>query len=97
MRPRKPNPARSKPDLTVEVDVPLCVFMDKPRGKLRTTSEGVVTSYDPAVAALAERRQLALILENCLRTASSIKSKRGTQLVTLLRDARRRVELLDHK
>jgi hypothetical protein len=44
-----------KPDLTFEVDS-FVKFTDKvPDGATTTCAEGVVTSYDPAVAALAER------------------------------------------
>ena len=93
---KKRESARRAPDLTVEADS-LIVFEDKPRGGRKTRSAGVVTSYDPGVAALFERRKLAKILEDCLRTAGSIKTKRGTQLVTLLRDARRRIDLIDGK
>lgn len=100
---RKLNQAT--PDLTLEAGA-LTVFTDKPRGGSIATSPGVVKSYDPAVPALAKRgkretteeshiKSLAKILENCLRTAESIKEKRGTELVKLLRDARRQVELID--
>ena len=93
-----------KPDLTVEAG-PLSVFMDEPRGDHVTTSPGVVASYDPAVVAFGERmkrdekhlKSLAKVLEDCLRTAETIKNKRGTELVKLLRDARRKVELIDLK
>lgn len=93
---KKRKSARQTTNLTVDGDS-LTVFNDKPRGNNKTTSPGVVTSYDPAVTALAERLKLVRILEDCLRTAGSIKTRRGTELVTLLRDARRRIELIDLK
>jgi hypothetical protein len=103
---KKRKPTRRAPDLTVQADCGLKVFADKPRGNRQTSSAGIVTYYDPAVVALGERmsrsvaderhlRSVAKILEDCLRTAGSIKSKRGTELVKLLRDARRKVELIE--
>lgn len=120
MTPKKQKSMRRKPDLTIEADN-LTVFKDKPRGGVTETSRGVVTTFDPDLAArrreylqgrgrefglnrkLTEARpsdekhikSLAKILEDCLRTAGSIKSKRGTELVKLLRDARRKVELIE--
>ena len=41
------------------------------------------------------KERLTTLLDDCLREAESIKSKRGTELVKLLRDARRQVELID--
>ena len=59
---KKRKSIRRTPDLTVEGES-LTVFMDKPRAGRRTTSEGVVTSYDPAVTALAERVRAAVAAE----------------------------------
>ncbi len=103
---KKRKPIRRTPDLTVEGHS-LTVFMDKPRGGSAGDSlDEILTSFDPAVAALGKRakrpipetahiRSLARILEDCLRTAETIRNKRGTELMKLLRDARRQVELID--
>jgi hypothetical protein len=107
MKAKKRKSIRRTPDVTVEGDS-LTVFTDKPRGDIAGTSKGVVTSYDPAAAALdahlkraaTEKKSiqgLARILEDCLRTAGGIKNQRGTELVRLLRNARRQVELIDLK
>ena len=111
MSTRKGKVTEQAPDMTIDLGA-LVEFADKPRSGLTGTTPGVVTSYDPAVAVLAERlkqkienghsaareprkERLATLLEDCLRQAESIKSKRGTELVKLLRDARRQVELID--
>jgi len=52
MAAKKRKPSRS-PDLTFEVDH-FMEFTDKPKGGKKGTSPGVVTSYDPALAALGE-------------------------------------------
>ena len=134
MTAKKGKPNHRTPDLTVEGG-PLMVFTDKAKPRVGPPSKGVVTSYDPAVAALSERakRQSALavpikskgkirgilhldhgppdatreaaeetriknlvrILEDCLRTASAIRNKRGTELMKLLRDAQRQAALIE--
>jgi hypothetical protein len=80
-------------NLTVEGKF-LTVFADKPRAGAATTAAGVVTSFDPAVA---ELEGLTRTLENCLRTARTIKNRRATELVELLRVAQRQVGALGTK
>jgi hypothetical protein len=84
---KKKNPTARTPDMTVEGDS-LVVFTDKPRAGRTATSTGVATRFDPAVA---ELDNLARTLDNCLRTARTIKNKRATELVKLLRVAQRQV------
>jgi hypothetical protein len=108
MKTGKRKSARRTPNLTVEAGA-LTVFTDSLRGEQVTgSSEGIVISYDPAVAALEDRlrrrvadarsvQNLTRILEDCLRTARTIKNKRGTELVHLLRDAKRHVKLMDER
>lgn len=103
---KKRKPIRRTPDLTVEGHS-LTVFMDKPRGGSAGDSpDEILTSFDPAVATLgknakrstpdaAHLKSLVRILEDCLRTAETIRNKRGTELMKLLRDARRQVDLID--
>jgi hypothetical protein len=103
MTARKQKSTRRPPDLTVE-GRSLTVFADTPRGNVTRESQ-VVTSYDPSVDEMASRLKaksagkkpimsLAMIIEDCLRTAESIKDKRGLELVKLLRDAQRQVDLI---
>jgi hypothetical protein len=93
MKTRKKQATGQKADLTVE-GKSLTVFTDSVRDGRATTSKGVVTSFDPAVAAF---ESLTRTLEDCLRTAQTIKNKRATELVKLLRVARRQVGALGTK
>lgn len=124
MTPKKQKPKLRKPDLTFEADSYI-EFVDRPRGAPAGNSPGVVTSYDPAVAALGDRLKrgagpkrlsangnsirgtkmdadarevqmhcLSDILDECLQAARTIKNKRAAELVKLLRDARKQIELI---
>jgi hypothetical protein len=93
MKTRKPKSTGRAPDLTLDGNS-LTVFADSIRDGFKATSKGVVTSFDPAVA---EFESLTRTLESCLRTAQTIKNKRATELVRLLRVARRQVETLRMK
>lgn len=70
------------------------MFNDKPKSGEMSTSAGVITSFDPAVA---EFESLTRTLANCLRTARSIKNKQGTELVKMLRVVQRQVGALGTK
>jgi hypothetical protein len=93
MKTKKPKATRRTADLTVD-GASLTVFTDSVRDGRAATSKGVVTSFDPAVAAF---ESLTRTLEDCLRTAQTIKNKRATELVKLLRVARQQVGALGTK
>src|SRR5690242_13995267 len=101
MNVKKAKSIRRAPDLTVEVNGPLIVFEDKPRSKASRNS-GIIASYDSGVESLTKglKRKagwetVLKKLKACLETAAAIKTKRGTEFVKLLRDARHQVELIE--